>query len=113
MVQVENLHESKDLVAAFKNLNSSIDNACDTITDSIIKCFGADGEGTRFIAKDKLPRSFAPGSLLDSETPVDVLVFTLLRFHVSQELYSSLTRFHPASHLVDFNHCYQSIRRAG
>src|ERR1700722_19879262 len=36
VVQMSDLHASKDLVTDFENLNSTISEVCDTITDSII-----------------------------------------------------------------------------
>jgi hypothetical protein len=114
VVQVHDLYETKKLNDDFKDLNLSIETVCSGISDWIMDCFDPKRAKSSLIAWGKL-KNFAPCSLISSDFTADELVFTLLRFHVSQKLCSSLMRFHPrVSDVQDLiAQYYKFIRDAG
>jgi hypothetical protein len=108
MVQVHDGDDSNDLVADFRDLNTSIAHLCDNITDRVL---GDTMEAD--ILKERLPAEFAPDSLITSATKTDIIVLTLFKFHMSKTLYSALARFHPQETNGEIDEYYRSIRRTG
>jgi hypothetical protein len=108
--QVHDVDESKDLVGEFDELNMAVETVCNNITDWI----GATAEQTLPDMTGQF-HDFAPNSLLQSKTTVDLFVLNLLRFHVSRELHYALSQFHPGAPEAQklIAECYELIRQTG
>jgi hypothetical protein len=113
-VQVHDDLEPKDLLKEFQRLYDLTYSACIAIADCVMNCIDPEKNQMSTIAKGKLG-TFAPESLIHKDVTADELVFTLLQFHVSNELYSPMARFHPkitdADTLVE--NCYKLVRLQG
>jgi hypothetical protein len=113
VVQVHDVLEPKELLANFRHFNSLIERVSNKMSTCVMNCLDPEKTETSLVMKDKLGE-FAPDSLIDPNITLDEFVFYLLRFHISNELYLSMTKFHPKVTDVDnlIEGCYELIRCA-